>query len=262
MKKMHIAALAGAACVAATAVFAQNLAIVNGKSIPLAKYNSIVAAVKDQSAQTGRPLPVGYEDRIKSKLIETTALVQAAEARGLNTTPEFREKMDEARDAILISLLYEQYKKTHPVTDAQAKAEYDRLVAANGTEYRASHILVKTEAEAQKVEAELKKGANFGALARKYSLDPGSARRGGDLNWSVASNYVPPFAQALETLKKGQITATPVKSPFGYHIIRLDDVRKAPVPAFEQVKGQIRDQMEQQQIMRFQQEMQAHVKIR
>lgn len=261
MKKASITLVAGIAILAGSTVHAQNIAIVNGKPILQSKYEGILATVKQQAEKSGRPMPSGFESRIKTKLIENTVLVQAAEQRRLNVTPEFRNKMEEARDAILITMLLDQFRKDHPVTDAMAKAEYDKLTGDQGNEYRARHILVKTDALAATVMAELKKGTSFDALARKYSQDPGSAKRGGDLDWSSARNYVPEFGKALSELKKGETTAAPVKTQFGYHIIRLDDTRKAAVPSFEQVKPQIVQKLENDQLMKYAQDLQSKARV-
>ena len=128
----------------------------------------------------------------------------------------------------------------------------------------ALHILVKTEALAQQILADLKKGQSFEKLAEKYSQDPGSAKRGGDLDWAAAGSYVPEFATALSALRKGETSAKPVKSEFGYHIIRLEDTRTAQAPSFESVKSQIKKQMQGQKTQEFQeylQKLQSKAKI-
>jgi peptidyl-prolyl cis-trans isomerase C len=156
------------------------------------------------------------------------------------------------------------------VSDADVKAEYDRAVAeakaqgGDGKEFRARHILVEKEDEAKKLIADLKKGGKFDDLAKKHSKDPGSGAKGGDLDWASASSYVKEFSEAMAGLKKGQMTQTPVKSQFGYHIIRLDDERvaKAPeLPPLDQVKPQITQQLQQQRLAKFQEELRAKAKI-
>ena len=254
-----------AACAPA---LAQNIAVVNGKSIPKARYNFLMQMLKEESAENARPLPPNVEQLIKQRLIEGTVRVQAAEQKKLHLTPEYEERMMQARESVLTELFYKQYLKENPVSDAGAKAEYDRVVAAhsnsNAKEFKARHILVKTEAQAQKILADLKKGASFEALAKTHSQDPGSAKRGGDLDWAAANSYVPEFAAALNALRKGETTSKPVKSEFGYHIIRVDDVRTAQAPAFDSVKEQIKKQMQGQRTQEFQeylQKMQANAKI-
>jgi peptidyl-prolyl cis-trans isomerase C len=142
------------------------------------------------------------------------------------------------------------------------KAEYDKFVAANsGKEYKARHILVEKEAEAKAIIARLKRGAKFEDIAKKQSKDPGSGANGGDLDWSTPDNYVAEFGQAMTKLNKGQITDAPIKTQFGWHIIRLDDVRTPQLPAFDQVKPQLQQQMTQQKLGKYQEELRAKAKI-
>jgi len=148
------------------------------------------------------------------------------------------------------------------VTDAEVKAEYDKFVAANsGKEYRARHILVEKEDEAKALIAELKKGAKFEDLAKAKSKDPGSGANGGDLDWAAAASYVPEFSEAMVKLEKGQLTDAPVKSQFGWHVIRLDDVRQAELPKLEEVKSQIVQQLQGQKLNQFQQTLREKAKI-
>jgi len=170
--------------------------------------------------------------------------------------------MELARQSILIRELFTNYQTTNAVTDEEIKAEYDKFVAANvGKEYRASHILVEKEAEAQAILAELKKGGNFSDIAKKSSKDPGSGAKGGDLDWAPASNYVAEFAHALTSMTKGQTSEAPVKSQFGYHIIRLDDVRDAQLPTLEQVKPQVKQQLEQKKLAKYQEALRSKARV-
>ena len=123
-----------------------------------------------------------------------------------------------------------------------------------GKEYKSRHILVDDEKLAKDLIAQLNKGAKFDALAKKYSKDPGSGAQGGDLGWADPAGYVPEFANALKGLEKGKMTQTPVKSSFGYHIIKLDDIRegkKPEIPPYEQVKDRISQQMLSQKIQAY-----------
>jgi peptidyl-prolyl cis-trans isomerase C len=148
------------------------------------------------------------------------------------------------------------------VTDQEIKAEYDKFAAQNsGKEYKARHILVEKEDKAKAIIAQLKKGGKFEDIAKKESKDPGSGAKGGDLDWANPGNYVKEFSEALAALTKGKMTETPVKTQFGYHIIRLDDIRDAQLPKFEDVKPQIAQQLQQQKIGKFQEELRAKAKI-
>lgn len=253
----HIAALVLAA-VMATAASAQNVAIVNGKAVPMSR----VDALSQQVAKSGRPVTPEIQQQIKDEVVTREIFLQEAQKLGLDATEDYRIQMDLARQTILIRELFANYQKTHPVTDADAKAEYDKFVAANsGKEYRARHILVEKSEQATAILAQLKKGGKFDEIAKKSSKDPGSGANGGDLDWAPAGNYVAEFSEAMVKLKKGETTQTPVKSQFGYHIIRLDDVRDAQLPKFEDVKPQITQQLQQQKLATFQQDLRGKAKV-
>ncbi len=188
--------------------------------------------------------------------------MQEAQKLGLDATDDYKNQMDLARQTLLIRELFADYQKKNPVTDADIKAEYDKFVAANGgKEYRARHILVEKEDEAKAIIASLKKGGKFDDIAKKQSKDPGSGANGGDLDWANAASYVPEFSAAMIKLNKGQVTDAPVKSQFGFHVIRLDDVREAQLPKLEEVKPQIAQQLQQQKLAKFQDDLRAKAKI-
>jgi len=260
MKNKLVTSFALAALVAGLSPLAQaqNLAIVNGKAVPLAR----VEALSQQIARSGREITPDIEKQIKDEVIAREIFIQEAQKQGLDTTEDYKVQMELARQTILIRDLFTNYQKANPVTDEEIKAEYDKFAAANsGKEYKARHILVETEAQAKAIIAQIKKGGKFEDIAKKASKDPGSGANGGDLDWAPASNYVAEFAQALTQLKKGQMTDTPVKSQFGYHIIRLDDVRDAQLPKFEDVKAQIAQQLQQQKLAKYQADLRAKAKI-
>jgi len=260
MKKKLLSGLVAAALLGTVVlpVSAQNIAVVNGKAVPKERAD----ALRQQVERSGRPVTPEVEGQIKEEVIAREIFMQEAQKRGLEGSPDFKANMEIARQTILIRQLFEDFQKNNPVTDAEIKAEYDKYVAANtGKEYKASHILVEKEDEAKAIIASIKKGAKFGDIAKKQSKDPGSGARGGDLDWANASTYVPEFTEALIKLNKGQMTQTPVKSQFGWHVIRLDDVREAQLPKLEEVKPQIAQQMQQQKLMKFQEELRTKAKV-
>ncbi|MDR3368359.1 peptidylprolyl isomerase [Rhodoferax sp.] len=260
MKNKLVKSLALAALVAGLSpmVNAQNLAIVNGKAVPMER----VQALSQQIARSGREVTPDIEKQIKDEVIAREIFIQEAQKQGLDTTDDYKVQMELARQTILIRDLFTNYQKANPVTDDEVKAEYDKFAAANsGKEYKARHILVETEAQAKAIIAQIKKGAKFEDIAKKVSKDPGSGAKGGDLDWAPASNYVAEFAQALTQLTKGKMTETPVKSQFGYHIIRLDDVREAQLPKLEDVKAQIAQQLQQQKLAKYQSDLRSKAKI-
>lgn len=258
MKKVLLAAFAAAIVGMALPAAAQNVAIVNGKPVPKARVDMLA----QQLAKAGRPVTPEMQGQLKDEVIAREIFMQEAQKRGLDATDDFKAQMELARQTILIRSLFADYQAKNPVTDAEIKAEYDKFVAANGgKEYKARHILVPTEDEAKKIIADLKKGAKFEDLAKKLSKDPGSGANGGDLDWATASSYVPEFAQALIKLKKGETTQVPVKSQFGWHVIRLDDIREAQLPKLEDIKAQIAQQLQQQKLAKFQDDLRKSAKI-
>ena len=259
MKKQMIWTAVAAAAFAALSMGAnaQNIAIVNGKAVPTSR----AEALAQQVARSGRPMTPEVEAQIKEEVIAREIFMQEAQKRGLDATPEYKTQIELARQTILIRELFAEFQKTSAVTDADEQAEYDKIVAANGgKEYRARHILVETQAQAEAILASLKKGGKFEDIAKKQSKDPGSGANGGDLDWAAAGNYVKEFSDAMVALNKGQVSA-PVQSQFGFHIIRLDDVREAQLPKLEDVKPQIVQQMTQQRMAAFQQELRAKAKV-
>ena len=238
--------------------WSQNLAIVNGKPVP----SSRVDELKQQVERSGRPVTPEILAQIKEELIAREIFMQEARKRGLDASEDYKAQLELARQSLLIRELFANFQKKNPVTDAEVKAEYDKFVAANGgKEYRARHILVEKEDEAKSLIADLKKGAKFEDLAKKASKDPGSGANGGDLDWANAASYVPEFSNAMVKLEKGQLTDTPVKSQFGYHIIRVDDVREAQLPKLEEVKPQISQQLTQSKLGKFQEDLRAKAKV-
>lgn len=236
---------------------AQNLALVNGKPVPKAR----VDALLQQAQRAGQQLGPEIEAQARDQVVLREIFTQEAERRGLAATPEYKAQMEMARQSILIRDLFDSHRKKNPVTDAQAKVEYDKFKAQSaGTEYRARHILVEKEDEAKALIAQIKGGASFEELAKKHSKDPGSGANGGDLDFAKPDAYVPEFGQAMAALAKGAMTDTPVKSQFGYHIIKLEDTRDASFPSFDDVKEQIKQRLEQVVLQNFQEELRTKAK--
>jgi peptidyl-prolyl cis-trans isomerase C len=242
---------------AAFPAMAQNLAVVNGKPVPSSRADAMIKQLATQGQQDSPQL----RSMVKEELINREILIQEADKLGLGSNPDVKNQVEIARQSIVIRALVGDYLKKHPVSDADIKAEYDKFKAQAGDkEYRARHILVDKEDDAKAIIAKLKGGAKFEDLA-KQSKDPGSAANGGDLDWASPASYVKPFSDALVALQKGQITETPVKTQFGYHVIKLEDVRAAKLPALEEVKPQIAESLQQKKLQAFQQELRNKAKI-
>lgn len=238
---MKTTLIAAALLVAVQAVSAQNITTVNGKAVPLARADAMI----QQITKNGTPRTPEMEKQVKDEVVHREILIQEATRRGIPASKEYQVQMELGRQALLIRELQNSFLKQNPISDADAQKEYDAVKATQGgTEYRARHILVETEEEAKKIIADLKLGAKFEDLAAK-SKDPGSAARGGDLDWANPGAYVPEFGAAMVALKKGELTEKPVKTQFGFHVIRLDDTRQAQFPDFEQVKDQVKQRIAQ-----------------
>jgi peptidyl-prolyl cis-trans isomerase C len=257
--KFSLTALTAAALIAAAPwAAAQNVAIVNGKAVPTAR----VEALAQQVAASGRPVDDTVRAQLKEEVVLREIFMQEAQKRGIGATAEYKTQMELARQTIMIRALFADFQKKNPVTDADIRAEYDKFAAANaGKEFRARHILVEKEDEAKAIIASIKGGASFEDIAKKQSKDPGSGANGGDLDWAAAGSYVTEFSEAMVKLDKGQMTDAPVKSQFGWHIIRVDDVRQAQLPAFDEVKPQIAQQMQQQKLSEFQNKLREKAKV-
>jgi peptidyl-prolyl cis-trans isomerase C len=240
------------------ALHAQNVAIVNGKAVPKTRLNMLAS----QLERSGRPVTPDMEQQLREEVIMREIFVQEAEKQGVEASDDYKVQLEIAKQSILIRELFTQYQKANPVSDADVKAEYDKFVAGNsGKEYRARHILVEKEEQAKAIIASLKKGGKFEDIAKKQSKDPGSGANGGDLDWANPSSFVKEFSQAMVELKKGQVTEKPVKTQFGFHIIRLDDTRETPVPKFDEVIAQIEQQMQQGKLAEYQQGLREKAKI-
>lgn len=257
-KQLFLTAVAAVMAFGAQTAAAQNIAIVNGKAVPKSRLD----ALAQQVAKSGRPVTPDVQQQMREAVIAREIFAQEAEKLGLMASDEYKNQMEIARQTVLITVLIDDFKKKNAITDTELKAEYDKFAATNGgKEYKARHILVEKELDAKTIIASIKKGGNFEDIAKKQSKDPGSGANGGDLDWANPSSYVPEFTEAMLKLTKGQMTENPVKTQFGFHIIRVDDIRTAQLPAFEELKPQIAQQLDQQRLGAFQQNLRDKAKV-
>ncbi|MFM8460874.1 MAG: peptidylprolyl isomerase [Polynucleobacter victoriensis] len=226
----------------ATPVLAQNAAVVNGKAIPKAKLDKMLASA-GQVANNPE-----LRDRARDMLITRELINQEAIKRGVINNDGIQEQLEQARLNILVGAVFEDYIQREGVTEAELKTAYDQVKGQfSGKEYKVRHILVEKEADAKSLIAKIKAGEKFEDLAKANSKDPGSAVNGGDLNWMNPQALVPEFSKAMVALDKGQMTDKPVKSQFGFHIIKLEDVRESKVPTVAELKPQLIQMMAQDQ---------------
>jgi peptidyl-prolyl cis-trans isomerase C len=221
-------------------------ATVNGTPIS----QRTVDTIAKQGAGTGQPDTPESRRTIIDQLALQMVVAEEAIKKGLDKNPEVADQIDAMKQNVLAGAYVQDYIKNNPVSDEAVKAEYERIKATiTGNEYKARHILVEKESDARDIIARLKKepGA-FAKLAMEKSKDQGSRAKGGDLGWFDLSRMVPEFGDAVSKLGKGKFTQQPVKTQFGYHVILLEDVKPIEAPPLEEVKPQIAQQLQQQNL--------------
>lgn len=232
--------------------------VVNGVAIPQSR---IDAMNKELTAQ-GQPDNPERHNAVREELVNREVLAQAALKRGLDKNPDVQAQIDMARQAVLVRALFESEVKQNPISDADLQKQYEQFRGSMGqNEYRVSHILVDKEDDAKAIIAEINRGGDFAKIAKEKSKDPGSKDNGGDLDWGPSARYVKPFADAVQSQPKGKVSAAPVKTDFGYHVIRVDDVRPLKVPEFAELKEQFRQRAQQQQIQKMVMDLRSKAKI-
>jgi peptidyl-prolyl cis-trans isomerase C len=246
------------AAFAAAPAFAQNIAVVNGTPIPKARADALI----DQLVHQGQQNTPQLQMAVREELVNREILMQEALRRGLPNRPDIKAQIAVAQQTVVLRALIEDFVKNNTPTDAEVTARYNALIKdAGGKEYHLHHILVDNEQQAKDLIAKIKAGASFEDLAKQFSKDPGSGKNGGDLDWSDPKAYVPEFADAATHLQKGQMTDTPVHTQFGWHIIRVDDVRNIAPPPLEQVRPQIVQQIQQEKLQAFEEGLRKNAKI-
>jgi len=234
------------------------VATVNGVAIPRARAEFML----QQQQTRGAPDNEQTRNMIREELVNREVITQEAQKTGLAKSPEVLTQLDLARQEIIVGAFLRDWVRKNPISDADVQKEYDRAKLQTGErEYRARHILVETEDQAKGVMADLKKGGRFEDLAKKHSKDPGSAERGGDLDWNVPSAYDKLFSDAMVKLEKGKMVDAPVRTRFGYHIIMLEDVRPLKFPAFADVRPRIQQQLVQGKVEELIKSLRAKAKI-
>ncbi len=232
--------------------------VVNGVTIPNARFELVTEA---QIAQ-GHPAGPDLERAVRDNLISLEVIAQQAVKDGLEKDPKLQAQIDLAREQILARALQAHFIQTNPISDTVLRADYDRMKAELGDkEYLAEHILVAKEEDAKAIIAELKKGGDFEKIAKEKSIDSGSKENGGKLEWATPVSFDKSFSNALVNLKKGETTDAPVKTPFGYHVIRLIDIRPLKAPPFEEVKDRILQAKEQEAFNQMVQQLRAKAKV-
>ena len=258
LKSSNIAALAILAAIATNTVNAADKTVAQEKntasaitvvSIPQARIDMRVKAAAQQG-QTDSP---ELRKAIKDELINLEVISQEALKKGLDKQPEIVQQMEFikqnveiAKQSALANAFVQDYLKGHAISEDALKQEYEKLKQSSigRKEYKVAHILVDNEKDANTIVAELKKKGKFDKIAKAMSKDPGSKAQGGELGWTNPSSFVQPFGEAIVKLSKGQISA-PVQTQFGWHVIKLEDVRELNIPAYEEVKANLEKRLQQ-----------------
>jgi peptidyl-prolyl cis-trans isomerase C len=231
-------------------------AVVNGTSIPATLVDVYVAL--QQSVRPGTRID---RKAATQRLVDLDLMAQDALKKGLDKDPLVQNQMEFQRLNILASAALRHQISSKTFTEDELKSEYQRLVAeAPKKEYRARHILTKTQQEAKAVVAELDKGADFAKLAKEKSLDA-SNKEGGELGWFSPAQMAEPFAKAVESLSKGSYTKTPVQTNFGWHVIQLEETRDVKLPPFEAVRNKVEQELQGQLANEYLSKLKEHAKI-
>lgn len=268
-RNSRLAAFTLLAAIAASPAYAESkpAAMINGASIPQERVDLRVKIVAAQT-QGGQPDSPELRKAILEDLINIEVMSQEAVKKGFDKQPETVQQLALARQQVLVSAFVQDYVKSHPVSEKEIAEGYESLKKNLGNkEYNVRHILVEKESDAKSIAAKLKKGGKdvkFDKLAEINSKDSGSRDKGGDLGWvpvgNIPNSFVKPFGDALMNLTKGQVSE-PVQSQFGWHLIKLEDVRELKLPSFEELKPQIAQRLQQQAVQNFIKELRAKAKI-
>ena len=224
---------------------ADSAAMVNGKSV---KQSWVDYITKDAVARGQKPSD-GMRNAIINELVGSELAYQEAVKQGLDKNPDFVANQELAERKLLVNVFLQDFMKKNPITEADKKAAYEEYKKELGEkEYNAKHILVKTEAEAKDILAQINKGGDFAKLAKEKSIDPGSKEKGGDLGWFSPAGMVKPFSDAVTSLKKNTLADAPVQTQFGWHVIKLVDSRATQVPTYDKVKEGLERTLQQRKL--------------
>ena len=241
-----------------SAFAADSIATVNGKPIKQSVYDYIA---KD-ATERGQKVDAPVKEAITNKLIDSELIYQEAQKIGLDKQADYVAREELSRRELLTSAFLQDYVKKNPISDADTKAAYEQYKKAYGDkEYSARHIVVKTEAEAKDVIAQLGKGGDFAKIAKEKSLDPGSKEKGGDLGWFSPATMVKPFSYAVAGLQKGAVTNVPVQTQFGWHVIKLTDTRPSQPLSYDKTKDGLQKNIQQRNLAKMIADLRTKAKI-
>lgn len=259
-KKLALAATLSTLCIMANPVIAADsvLAVVNGDEVTESQLK--IAAL--QSKVEFNTITATQKDALIEALVNRQLVLQAALKENFDKDPDVASRVKALTDSYIAANYLAKVAEGFKIDEPAMQAYYDKNVLADmPKEYKARHILVKTEEEAKNIIKEIEAGADFSKLAKEKSTDTGSAAKSGDLGWFTAQNMVPPFSQAIAKMKKGELNKTPIQSQFGWHVIKLDDQREMTAPKFADVKQEIEKVMIKDQLNQYLTDLNSKAKI-
>jgi peptidyl-prolyl cis-trans isomerase C len=240
------------------------VAVVNGQPITDTEFQQYL-----ELRQSREPITDDAgKKKVLDEMIDRVLLTQRAEKNGVDKDPQVQNLMRRVRENILVQSMISKELKDHPITDDDLKQRFQTEVAAtHKTEYQVRHILTKNEDEAKEIIKELDNKGDFAALAKKKSIDVQSGKNGGMLGWINQGMVVPEFFEGVARLEKGAYSKEPVKTEFGWHVIKVDDTRPAKIPTFEefmadpQASANFRHKMQDERIEKMMKDLRAGAKI-
>lgn len=234
------------------------IAIVNGTDIKRSTMDAVV-----EMAKRSRPGAEVDEKSLLDDLIATELARQEAIKSGLSEREDIKQKVENFADKLMLNTWMQEKANSLEISDEDLQTAYDeRIKGMPKHEFKARHILVKTEDEGNGIIEELKSGKDFAELAKEKSTGP-SGKNGGDLGWFKPQSMVKPFAEAVQAMEPGRVSTTPVETQFGWHVIKLEEKRDVKLPELENMKPQLKRQLEQQKMFDYMQELRkgAEVKV-
>jgi peptidyl-prolyl cis-trans isomerase C len=233
-------------------------ATVNNVQLPKSQLELMVNTFVAQGAKDGDEL----RKQLTEELIAREAVAQEAIKLRLDKSPEVIAALANAKRDLLVNAFQVDYAAKHPVSDVDVRTLYEQQKQEAGDkEYRVRHVLVRTEVEAKEILTSLEKGTKLEVLARENSLDSSSRATGGDIGWQVPVMLVPSVRETIKKLDKGQ-TSDPVQSQFGWHVVRVDDVRSFEFPALDNVKSSLQLQLQRQSALRAIGEIRSNAQVK
>ena len=235
------------------------VAVVNNEKIE----QRFVDFIKDEVEKQGRKVSNDMEENIIDRLIDLKVINQAAKRSGLLDDPKILTQAELSTQELIYTLYLQRYIVNNPVKNDEVKSEYEIFINNfDDREFKASHILLKTKTQAQKIITKLEENDNFSTLAKESSKDESSKDNGGDLGWFEKRDMLEIIYDEVSKLKKGEFTKSPIQTQFGWHVIKLNDTREAPLPSFDEKKTELKTTLQKRKLKQHLDELRNQAKIK